>query len=159
MPTFSSVVLASCAGTLFLDEIGDMPLHLQTRLLRVRSEHEVLPLGADRPIRVELPVIAASHRDLRQLIAAGSFREDLYDRLCGATLPLPALRDRRDLGDLFELILREEAEHLDTRAFIADEALELLDPQAGQNRTTIYRQMKRFGIVSPTQLPPEGERS
>ncbi|WP_428420597.1 sigma-54-dependent Fis family transcriptional regulator [Methylibium sp.] len=156
------LILQSHGGTLFLDEIGDMPLHLQTRLLRVLSEHEVLPLGADRPIRVELTVIAASHRDLRQLIAAGSFREDLYYRLCGATLPLPALRDRRDLGYLIDLILREEAEQLDTRACIADEALELLERYEWPGNVRQLRNVLRFGLalsdgegIYPEHLPPE----
>lgn len=95
-------------GTLFLDEIGDMPIHLQTRLLRVLAECEVVPLGADRPIPVKLTVIAASHRDLRKLIAAGSFREDLYYRLCGAVLHLPALRERRDGDYLIDQLLDAE---------------------------------------------------
>ncbi len=83
-------------GTLFLDEIGDMPLHLQTRLLRVLAEQEIQPLGADHPVPVNLRVVAATHQDLRQLIAAGRFREDLYYRLNGATLWLPPLRKRTD---------------------------------------------------------------
>ena len=60
-------------GTLFLDEIGDMPLHLQTRLLRVLAEQEVTPLGAERPVKVDIRVIAASHRDLRQMVESGRF--------------------------------------------------------------------------------------
>lgn len=83
-------------GTLLLDEIGDMPLHLQTRLLRVLAEKEIQPLGADRPVPVNLRVVAATHQDLRRLIAAGEFREDLYYRLGGATLWLPPLRERTD---------------------------------------------------------------
>ena len=83
-------------GTLFLDEIGDMPLHLQTRLLRVLAEREIQPLGADRPVSVNLRVVSATHQDLRRLIAANQFREDLYYRLNGATLWLPPLRERTD---------------------------------------------------------------
>ncbi|WP_235840069.1 sigma-54-dependent Fis family transcriptional regulator [Derxia lacustris] len=100
-------------GTLFLDEIGDMPLHLQTRLLRVLSEGEVLPLGAERPLPVDLAVVAATHRDLRERVAAGSFREDLYYRLAGATLHLPALRERTmDIGVIVESILAQAATDL-----------------------------------------------
>ena len=89
-------ILQSAGGTLFLDEIGDMPLTLQTRLLRVLEEQEIVPLGSESAIRVDLHVIAASHRNLREMIATGTFREDLYYRLNGITLELPALRDRVD---------------------------------------------------------------
>lgn len=84
-------------GTLFLDEIGDMPLTSQTRLLRVLAEHEVTPIGAHKATAVDMRVIAATHRDLLDLVRHGKFREDLYFRLNGATLPLPALRERSDL--------------------------------------------------------------
>ena len=113
-------------GTLFLDEIGDMPLPLQTRLLRVLAEREVLPLGAERPIPVALNVVAASHRDLRRQIAAGTFREDLYYRLCGATLALPALRERSDKAFLIERILDHEAHAIDGHAEIDPAALDVL---------------------------------
>jgi transcriptional regulator with PAS, ATPase and Fis domain len=89
-------ILQSAGGTLFLDEIGDMPLTLQTRLLRVLEEQEIVPLGSETAIKVDLHVIAASHRNLREMIANGTFREDLYYRLNGITLELPALRDRAD---------------------------------------------------------------
>ena len=89
-------ILQSTGGTLFLDEIGDMPLTLQTRLLRVLEEQEIVPLGSESALKVDLHVIAASHRNLREMIANGTFREDLYYRLNGITLELPALRDRAD---------------------------------------------------------------
>jgi sigma-54 dependent transcriptional regulator, acetoin dehydrogenase operon transcriptional activator AcoR len=89
-------ILQSAGGTLFLDEIGDMPLTLQTRLLRVLEEQEIVPLGSETAIKVDLHVLAASHRNLRDMIANGTFREDLYYRLNGITLELPALRDRVD---------------------------------------------------------------
>ncbi len=89
-------ILQSSGGTLFLDEIGDMPLMLQTRLLRVLEEQEIVPLGSENAIKVNLHVLAASHRNLREMIARGTFRDDLYYRLNGITLELPALRDRAD---------------------------------------------------------------
>jgi sigma-54 dependent transcriptional regulator, acetoin dehydrogenase operon transcriptional activator AcoR len=89
-------ILQSSGGTLFLDEIGDMPLMLQTRLLRVLEEQQIVPLGSESPIKVDLHVLAASHRNLREMIARGTFRDDLYYRLNGITLELPALRDRAD---------------------------------------------------------------
>src|SRR3984957_232338 len=70
-------ILQASGGTLFLDEIGDMPLGLQTRLLRVLEEHEVVPLGAEKPMKVDLRVVCASHQNLRSMIARGQFREDL----------------------------------------------------------------------------------
>jgi len=113
-------ILQSSGGTLFLDEIGDMPLNLQTRLLRVLEEQEVLPLGSDTPIKVELRVISASHRNLREMIAAGSFREDLYYRLNGMTLELPALRERADSERVIRKLIAAEAGHpvsIDAEAF------------------------------------------
>ena len=101
-------ILQSNGGTLFLDEIGDMPLMLQTRLLRVIEEREVVPLGSDQPIPVDLHVISATHRDVHQMIREGQFREDLYYRLNGITLHLPLLRDRGDKADLIRTLLREE---------------------------------------------------
>jgi transcriptional regulator of acetoin/glycerol metabolism len=97
-------------GTLFLDEIGDMPLDLQTRLLRVLAEGEVTPLGGDAPVRVDIDVICATHRDLAQMVAAGTFREDLYYRLSGASLPMPPLRERADIRDVIDAVFDEEAQ-------------------------------------------------
>jgi transcriptional regulator of acetoin/glycerol metabolism len=101
-------ILQSNGGTLFLDEIGDMPLILQTRLLRVIEEREVVPLGSDQAVPVNLHVISATHRDVHQMIQDGQFREDLYYRLNGVTLHLPLLRDRGDKADLIRTLLREE---------------------------------------------------
>jgi sigma-54 dependent transcriptional regulator, acetoin dehydrogenase operon transcriptional activator AcoR len=102
-------IVQSTGGTLFLDEIGDMPLLLQTRLLRVLEEQEVIPLGAETGIPVDLRVICASNRDLRELIASGGLREDLYYRLNGITLELPPLSARADKDLLIRRILVEEA--------------------------------------------------
>ena len=110
-------------GTLFLDEIGDMPMALQTRLLRVLSEGEVLPLGAESPQRVDLAVVAATHRDLSALVAAGRFREDLYYRLCGAVLKLPPLRARRDRRYLIEAMFHEEAAAMGSTARLSEAAM------------------------------------
>jgi transcriptional regulator of acetoin/glycerol metabolism len=96
-------------GTLFLDEIGDMPLALQTRLLRVLAEGEVTPLGAERAVPVDLQVICATHCDLDALVSAGRFRLDLYYRLNGLVLSLPPLRERSDKATLIDAILADEA--------------------------------------------------
>ena len=91
------LVLEADGGTLFLDEIGDMPVSSQTRLLRVLAEREVTPVGRTKPVSLNLRVIAATHRNLVDLVKAGQFREDLYFRLNGAVLVLPPLRQRTDL--------------------------------------------------------------
>jgi propionate catabolism operon transcriptional regulator len=87
---------AAHTGTIFLDEIGEMPVSLQTRLLRVLQEREVLRIGAVEPTRVDVRVIAATHRDLSQRIADQQFRRDLYYRLNILRVELPSVRERRD---------------------------------------------------------------
>jgi transcriptional regulator of acetoin/glycerol metabolism len=96
-------------GTLFLDEIGDMPLALQARLLRVLQDHQVTPLGGGKPVAVDFALVCATHRKLRDEMEAGRFREDLYYRLNGLTLQLPALRERQDLGSLVRQMLASMA--------------------------------------------------
>ena len=104
-------IAQSSGGTLFLDEIGDMPLSLQTRLLRVLEELEVTPLGSETTVKVDIRVICASHRDLREMQARGQFREDLYYRLNGIALELPPLAMRRDKEALIrKCIARESAD-------------------------------------------------
>jgi sigma-54 dependent transcriptional regulator, acetoin dehydrogenase operon transcriptional activator AcoR len=204
-------------GTLFLDEIGDMPLALQARLLRVLSEREVLPVGATRPVPVNIRVIAATHAPLEQLVLAGRFRDDLYYRLKGAHIELPPLRERSDLGAMITRLLggraitpaalqrllthrwpgnlRELRNVLDyAGSLCADGAIDLDDlpelqvarlpmraqtgegvhddgPEAlldalraaqwnvsavartlGLSRMTLYRRMKRAGIVPPNRM-------
>lgn len=99
-------------GTLFLDEIGDMPLALQTRLLRVLENHEVLPLGALKPVAVNIRLVSATHRNLEAMVSEGTFRADLYYRIRGLLIELPALRTRADKVGLIEQIASEEAPHL-----------------------------------------------
>ncbi|MGZ9125765.1 MAG: sigma 54-interacting transcriptional regulator, partial [Candidatus Binatia bacterium] len=94
-------------GTLFLDEIGDLPLHLQAKLLRVLQEKEFERVGSSHSVKVDVRVISATHRDLEALIKSGQFREDLYYRLNVVTIVLPPLRERRqDLPALMDHFLR-----------------------------------------------------
>ena len=94
-------------GTLFLDEIGDMPLPLQTRLLRVLQERQVTPLGCGEPVAVDFWLICATHQHLREAVAQGRFRSDLYYRINGLTVQLPALRERSDFAALTQQLLAE----------------------------------------------------
>lgn len=102
-------ILQAHGGTLFLDEIGDMPLNLQARLLRVLQERAVLPVGASQTVPVDIEVICATHQALKQMIADKLFREDLYYRLNGLVVRLPALRDRSDLDQVVQGILAERS--------------------------------------------------
>ncbi|MFJ3057419.1 sigma-54-dependent Fis family transcriptional regulator [Herbaspirillum sp. NPDC087042] len=95
-------------GTLFLDEIGDMPLALQGRLLRVLQERSVTPLGSNRVIPVEFALVCATNQPLREMAARHAFREDLYYRINGLQVRLPALRERSDLAQLAYQILQQE---------------------------------------------------
>ncbi|MBU6960620.1 sigma-54-dependent Fis family transcriptional regulator [Pseudomonas sp. CVAP len=95
-------------GTLFLDEIGDMPLALQTRLLRVLEDRQVVPIGGE-PLPVNVRIISATHRNLLERVQDGSFREDLYYRLNGLEIALPALRERSDKSQLLDFLLAEES--------------------------------------------------
>lgn len=102
-------IIQAHGGTLFLDEIGDMPLQLQTRLLRVLAEKEILPLGSEKPVRVDIQVICATHRNLLDLVVSGQFREDLYYRLNGMKLVLSPLRERTDMTSLIHTVLAKVA--------------------------------------------------
>jgi two-component system nitrogen regulation response regulator GlnG len=114
-------------GTLFLDEIGDMPLETQTRLLRVLQQGEYTTVGGRTPIKTDVRIIAATNRDLRQLIQQGLFREDLYYRLNVVPLRLPPLRERvEDIPDLVRHFLRK-----------AEESLARQRPRVGEPNTPV----------------------
>ena len=112
-------------GTLFLDEIGDMPLETQTRLLRVLSNKEFFRVGGDKPIKVDVRILAATHQSLESLVTSGSFREDLYYRLNVIRVDVPPLRQRKeDIGDLSSAFLKRHADSLlDEPKVLSPEAL------------------------------------
>ncbi len=95
---------AAQGGSLFLDEIGDLPPHLQVKLLRVLQERRIERLGSNRPIAVDVRLLAATHRDLEAMVRSGGFRDDLYYRVNVVTITLPPLRERRD--DIPQLLER-----------------------------------------------------
>ena len=102
-------ILQADGGTLFLDEIADMPLDLQARLLRVLDERQVTPLGTEDVHPVDFQLISGSHQNLPELVRQGRFREDLYYRLAGIELEIPALRERSDRRELIHDVLKAEA--------------------------------------------------
>ncbi len=112
-------ILEAQGGTLFLDEIGDMPLSMQSRLLRVIAQREVIPLGGTTPIPVYFKLICATHKNLSDMVAAGSFREDLFYRIYGAVFELPSLRERTDKALLIRKLLMRAIDLLNPRLEIA----------------------------------------
>jgi two-component system nitrogen regulation response regulator GlnG len=110
-------------GTLFLDEIGDMPLELQTRLLRVLSDGEFFRVGGHSSVKADVRIVAATHQNLEQRVERGEFREDLFHRLNVIRIHIPALRERReDVPALASFFLKKAAEELDmaTKSLSAD---------------------------------------
>ena len=138
-------------GTLFLDEIGDMPMALQAKLLRFLQERSVDRVGSVKPVEVDVRVVCATHRDVRQLIDAGEFREDLYYRISEITLEVPALRDRQ--GDpllIARSLLQSLARQMDrpTLSF-SDDAVRAINgyPWPGNVREMINK-VKRATIMA-----------
>ncbi len=144
-------------GTLFLDEIGDMPLALQARLLRVLDERMVTPLGTDEAHPVDFQLLSASHRALPELVAEGRFREDLYYRLAGIELLLPALRERSDRAQLIrDLLVAEGA----PQAAVSPAAWDLLMQHPWPGNVRQLRHVLRSGValadggtLTPEHLP------
>jgi transcriptional regulator of acetoin/glycerol metabolism len=154
-------ILQASGGTLFLDEIGDMPMAMQTRLLRVLEARKVEPLGSEVSIDVDLHVVAASHRNLRQLIERNLFREDLYYRLNGLTIELPALAARSDREQVIRGVLASESQGGRCAAISAD-ALNLLMIHSWPGNVRELRNVIRTalalsegGVVRVEDLPSE----
>lgn len=115
------LIRSADGGTLFLDEIGDLPLPAQAVLLRVLQEREVRPVGDTRAIPVDIRLICATHKDLEERVERGEFRQDLYARIAGSVLTLPALRERRvDLGILIAALLPKVAKNARSLTFSMD---------------------------------------
>ena len=155
---------AAGGGTLFLDEIGELPLRVQTTLLRVLEENAVLPLGESKLRPVDIRVLAATHRDLAQDAVQNRFRQDLMYRIRVARVSLPALRDRRE--DLPILVRAFLAEHRASTGkqvdAIGDEAMAVIVAHGWPGNVRELRNALEFAvirspgsIVQPEDLPPE----
>lgn len=158
------LIVQADGGTLFLDEIGDMPIALQTRLLRVLENREVWPLGALKPVPVDIRLISATHRDLGRMAEEGAFRADLYFRLRGMEVRLPALRERADRDDIIRQIAREEAPN----CRLSQEAWALLSAYPYPGNMRQLRHVLRLagctaedGVITDADLdlPPFGGRT
>jgi len=151
-------------GTVFMDEIADLPLATQAKLLRAIEQKEIMPVGANEPVRVEARILAATNRALAAEVQAGRFREDLFYRLNVVTLQLPPLRDRReDIPELVEFLLAKHVKALNKRiAGVSHEAMRILMacPWKGNVRE-LDNALQRAVIlgdgplVTPGDLPPD----
>lgn len=161
---------AANGGTLFLDEIGELPLDLQAKLLRVLQEGCFEPLGSDQTLRVDVRILAATHRDLRSRVEAGTFREDLYYRLAVFPLELPPLRDRpEDLPVLARTWCQELSPNPERPVQISDQALALAKTARFPGNLREFRNLlerasilARDGVIGPEHLQigtSEGELS
>ncbi len=154
---------AADGGTIFLDEIGDIPLSTQVRLLRVLQEGDIKRVGSADSVKVDVRVIAATHRDLPRLVKSGRFREDLFYRLNVINIPLPPLRERtEDVPLLAHHFLRRYSDRLGKRVkTLAPEALELLcgyrwpgNVRELENAVERAVVLCRAETVTPSDLPP-----
>jgi DNA-binding NtrC family response regulator len=154
---------AADGGTLFLDEIGEMPLETQAKLLRVLQEGELVPVGSNVSVKVDVRLVSATNRDLKAMVTEGRFREDLYYRIKVFDLHLPTLRDRRgDLVLLVEQFLREFRPEGDRIPELSPAAWAALRDYAFPGNVRELRHaiqhasiLARGGEIDVTHLPPE----
>ncbi|MBE3554919.1 MAG: sigma 54-interacting transcriptional regulator, partial [Thermicanus sp.] len=138
-------------GTLFLDEVGDLPLSMQAKILRVLQEKEIEPLGSIRLKKVDVRVIAATHKDLKKMVDLGEFRHDLYYRLNVFTLTIPPLRERKeDIPPLVSAILQKLSQELGIMGKgLSDEVLHLFQTYHWPgNIRELYNALERSVAVS-----------
>lgn len=150
------LVEAADGGTLFLDEIGELPLEAQARLLRVLQEGEIRRVGSVQSIKVNVRLIAATHRNLKELASRGEFREDLYYRLNVVELRLPPLRERgRDVLELAEFMLQRNCEkmHMPTRHFSPQTQQAILDYHWPGNVRELENAVERAVILVDDDQP------
>ena len=162
----SGLVAAAAGGTLFLDEVGELPLNVQSKLLRALQEQAVRPIGGTAELRVDLRVVAATHHDLDRLVEAGRFRDDLLARL-GGSFALPALRERReDLGLIIDALLSQIEDPRARQAELSGEAVRaVLNYAWPRNIRELQHVLARAialagaGPIELEHLPPEVQAS
>ena len=152
--TRTGLVEAANNGTLFLDEIGELPLEAQARLLRVLQEHEIRKVGSVQSQKVDVRLVAATHRDLKQFVREGRFREDLFYRINVMPLQIPPLRDRgNDILELADRILNNTCKRLgrDTMQFSADAIQAITTYPWPGNVRELENAIERAVILSETE--------
>jgi DNA-binding NtrC family response regulator len=167
--SFAGIIRSAAGGTLFLDEIAEVGPELQPKLLRFLEAHEIHPLGEPQPIKVDVRVIAATNRDMEQLVADGRFREDLFYRLNVIRLKLPPLRERREeIPPLVQHYLRRYSDEQKKGTLrLADDTLEYLllyswPGNVRQLANEVRRMValaERDATLSPAELSPEIQAS
>jgi len=152
--------VAADGGTVFLDEIGDMPLAMQSKLLRVLQEGEVRPVGSNKTLHVDVRIVAASNKDLTEMVRARTFREDLFFRLNVITIRLPPLRERRSDVRLLARAFAAKAEtEVGRRVALSEEALDALErwdwPGNVRELENVIRRASVFakGTIGVADLP------
>ncbi|MEA2263290.1 MAG: hypothetical protein QOJ51_6115 [Acidobacteriaceae bacterium] len=149
---------AADGGTLFLDEVGELPLDAQVKLLRVLQEGELPKVGASSPIRVDIRVVAATHRNLSAMIEDGTFREDLYYRLAVVPLQIPALRERReDIPELIDALFRraKDRHHLPNARLSPGVLQRLMSYRWPGNVRQLENVLERLLVLSSSDLISE----
>jgi len=151
---------AAEGGTLFLDEIGELPLHLQPKLLRALETGQIMPVGSDRPVQVDIRLVAATNRNLAEEVQAGRFREDLYYRLNVIELALPPLVERPE--DILPLARQFAQEFAGATVRFSPQAMECLlaycwPGNVRQLRNAVHRAclLCRGDVILPEHLPPQ----
>jgi DNA-binding NtrC family response regulator len=154
------VFRAADGGTLFLDEIGELPLHLQPKLLRALESGQVTPVGSDKSVTVDARLVAATNRDLREAVAQGQFREDLYYRINVVELIVPPLNERG--RDILELARRFAAEFVGGPIRLSPQAVQCLLSHTWTGNVRELRNAIQFAclvcrgdVILPEHLPPK----
>ncbi len=150
-------------GTILLDEIGDMPISMQAKLLRVLQEQEIEPIGADRPLQVDVRIISSTAKNLAEAVKEGSFRQDLFYRLKVIPIELPALRDHKeDIPELCEYFLREFGKLNGRKRELAPETLDILmqyhfpgNVRELKNIIERISVLSKNPLISPAELPSD----
>jgi DNA-binding NtrC family response regulator len=160
----AGIFVHASTGTVFLDEIGELPLTTQAKLLRAIEQKEVLPVGANEPVRVEARILAATNKDLRREMEQGRFREDLYYRLDVVSITIPPLRERReDIPDLVEFLVAKHARELGKKVTgVTHETMQrLMACRWKGNVRELENALQRAVIlgegplITPADLPPD----